>query len=151
MAAYEGSITKKTTWSDRGKVLKFKGKVAWSSALASADTLTIADFNKDGTPIGPVSFALYGTPGDVNATPTLAIKAGVTGDDDCFLPATVFNASAATRQVIVMGTGDAVNGTTSTITGKDLIITVTANPTTTTGVTTGTWYVEVEALGQQGA
>lgn len=151
MAAYEGSTIKSTNWSDRGKVLAFTGKVAWSSALDAADTLTIPDFNKDGTPIKAVKFTLYGSVGEVNATPTLSIKAGVTGDDDCLLPTTVFNASAATRQVIMMGTGDALNGTTATITGKDLIITVVGAPTTTTGVTTGTWYVEVEALGQQGA
>jgi hypothetical protein len=151
MAAYEGSIVKSTNWSDRGKVLAFTGKVSWSSALADADTLTIPNFNKDGTPITAVKFTLYGSVGDVHATPTLAIKAGVTGDDDCFLPSTIFNVSAAGRQVIMFGTGDAVNGTTATITGKDLIITLTDDPATTTGVTTGTWYVEVEALGQQGA
>lgn len=151
MADYTGSIIKKTNWGKRGQVEEFKGKVSWTNALAQNDTLTIPDFNKDGAPISGIAFTLYGNSGDVNANPTLAIKAGVTGDDDAFLPATVFNIAAATRQVVMFGTGDAVNGTTDTITGRDLIITVTANPTTTTGVTTGTWYVKVEALGQQSA
>ena len=113
------------------------GKISWTSALASADTLTIADLVPFGQKMIVDGIRIFGTIPDTNATQTTALKAGVTGDDDAFLAATVTNQR---QQLQLFGTGASI-GVTEIEGVKDLIITVTANAAT--GVASGDLFVEV--------
>ena len=113
------------------------GKISWTSALASADTLTIADLVPFGQKMIVDGIRIFGTIPDTNATQTTALKAGITGDDDAFLAATVTNQR---QQLQLFGTGASI-GVTEIEGVKDLIITVTANAAT--GVASGDLFVEV--------
>jgi hypothetical protein len=135
MTAYTGSVVRSTKFG-RQTQLEALVKVSWSANLAAADTLTIADVIPEGQKLGDYDFELFGTVGDSNATPTLAVKVGTETDDDAFIPATVIK---QTTQTFLKGTGAAINTAgASTTDDRDIVITVTANAAT--GVSSGTWY-----------
>lgn len=139
MTAYTGSWLVKPRLGRQDETVLAVGKISWSgAALASGDTLTIADFLKTGESAIVESVRIFGTIPDSHATQTSGFKAGVTGDDDAFLAATVINQRT---QLHLIGTGASIGGT--ALSGAvDFIITLTANAAT--GVTSGDIFVEVQ-------
>lgn len=114
------------------------GRIAWTGgALANTDTLNIAGLIPFGERAIIDSVRVFGTNPDSNATPAFAMQIGVTGDTDAFLGSTVVSRGV---QFALNGIGEFVAG--APLEGdKALILTVTASPTT--GVTSGTVFVEV--------
>lgn len=138
MTAYTGSwlVAPRLGRPDTTQVVL--AKISWSgAALASGDTLTVADLTKLGETIIAEDVELFGTLPDTNATQTSGFKVGVTGDDDAFLAAIVINQRG---QLFLKGTGASV-GVGTIGESKDLIVTVTANAAT--GVTSGDVFVKL--------
>jgi hypothetical protein len=141
MTAYTGSVIRSTKFG-RNQQLEVLAKVAWAdAALASGDTLTIADAFPEGVKLGDVYFEMFGTIPDTHATQTSGIKIGTETDDDAFVPATVISQR---MQWFLVGTGAAINTADAVITDqRDIVATMTANAAT--GVTSGTLYFRVIA------
>jgi len=140
MTAYTGSTIRATKFG-RNQQIDVLGKVAWTSALTTSDTLTIPDILPEGVKLGDIHVEVFGSIIDSNATQAAAIKVGTESDDDAFVPAIVVKGAT---QTVVFGTGDAINTAGATITDvRDIVITPTVNPTT--GATTGTLYVRLIA------
>jgi len=137
MAAYTGTWLKKPRTGRQDANETAIGKVSWTAALTTADTLTIANLVPFDENVIVDEVIIYGTLPDTNATPTTAFKAGTAADDDAFLVSTVV---APKSQVNLRGNGAAIAST--VITGAaDLIITPTANAAT--AATTGDLWVVV--------
>lgn len=137
MTAYTGSILQSSKFG-RQTQISVLAKVAWTSALTTSDTLTIAKVFPEGVRIGDLHVEVFGSVIDSNATQAAAIKVGTENDDDAFVPAIVVKGAT---QTVVFGTGDAITGATPYTEDRNIVITPTVNPTT--GATTGTLYVRV--------
>lgn len=142
MTAYTGSWLVAPRLGRQDTSVTILGSVAWSgAALASGDTLTIADLSKLGDSLIVEDFEVFGTLPDTNATQTFGLKIGPSGDDsddDGLLVATVINQRA---QLFLKGNGAFIGS--GTIDGaNNLVATVTAN--CATGVTSGTMYFKLQ-------
>lgn len=141
MTAYTGEVLSTTGFSRQDDISTVLCKVSWTAALTTADTLTIADAIPEGKKLLIDDVEIYGTQPDAHATPTLGLKAGVNGDDDAFLAATVITAK---EQLLLKGTGASIG---TTIEDKtDIVLTPTANPAT--NVTSGDFYVKLTGRSQ---
>lgn len=136
MAAYTGSVIVANQIGRFDEAVTIVGKAAWTSTITNADTFTISNFFPRGKKLEIIDVTIYGTVPDTNATPTTSLKAGVTGDDDAFLAATV---STAKGQLLLKGTGASIG---ETITGATDVI-ITTGGTVATGAASGAFFISV--------
>ena len=138
MAAYTGTILVSSNFGTNDQVFPVLGKASWTATATAADTFTYSLILPKGIALEIVDFDVFGTQPDSNATPTTSVMAGVSGDTDAFLAATV---SKQVNQFHFKGTGASIG---ASLTGATDIV-VTFGGTMATGVATGDVFVKLIA------
>jgi hypothetical protein len=138
MAAYTGTILVSSNFGTDDQAFPVLGKASWTATSTATDTFTYSLILPKGLTLKVVDFEVYGTQPDSNATPTTSVMAGVNGDTDAFLAATV---SKQVNQFHFKGTGASIG---TTLSGATNIV-VTFGGTMATGVATGDVFVKLIA------
>lgn len=140
MASYDGTITISGKAGEIGTQSKARGEFALPGALADTDTITWSNLlPKGGAKV--IDVQVFGVEVDTNATPTLTYTVGDGTDADGYIT-TKTGAAGASGQHFAKGDGALVD---TDVTGRDVVLTVTADPAT--GATSGTLFVEVTVEG----
>lgn len=135
MTAYTGSVLTTTGFGRQDDRAEVTCSVAWTEALSTSDTLTIADAFPEGQKLLVERVHLFGTNPDTNATQTFGFKLGTEDDDDAFQAATVIDdAGGQISYFCTTGKGTTITDAT------DIVLTPTADPAT--AATSGTFYIE---------
>lgn len=135
MTAFTGSVIVSNQIGRFDEAVQIVGKASFAVTITNADTFTFANFFPRGKKLEIIDVTIYGTPLDSNASPTLTVKAGVTGDDDAFLVPT----GHLTKQMHIKGNGASIGDTITDAT--DVVITT--GGTLGTGAASGDIFISV--------
>lgn len=140
MAAKTGTVVVAGKRGEVGQQYTARGKIALDAALATTNTYTISNLlPKGGAKV--IAFRFYGVEVDTNATPTCTVSIGNSDDPDGFLKTkggAVGLQNSLAGQLTYFGDGDLIG---TTVTNRDLTMTVVANPAT--GATSGDLFYEL--------